>query len=72
MCMLASTDKEKQVIDIFYQMCDTISDTLESEPKYEVIMVLVKFIFEIKHVEGDISNQVIISMGEKLSKNCIR
>ena len=27
-----STDKSKQVIDIFDHMCDTISDTDDSEP----------------------------------------
>ena len=32
--MIDSTYEAKQVIDIFDQMCDTISDTVESEPEY--------------------------------------
>ena len=37
-------------------MCETISDTVESEPEYEVVLTLTKFIVELKRVEGDISS----------------
>ena len=43
-------------------MCDTISDMVEPEPEYEVVMALTKFIVELKRVEVDISTQVAIAM----------
>ena len=67
-CRLASTDEAKQVIDIFDQMCDTISDTVESVPEYDVVMALTKFIVELKRAEGEISSQVSIALGEQISK----
>ena len=59
---LASTDESKQVIEIFDQICDTISDMVDSEPEYEVVMALTKFIVDLKRVECDISSQVSIAM----------
>ena len=55
MYSLASTDEAKKVIDIFDHMYNTISDTVDSEPDYEVVMALFKFIVELKLVEGGIS-----------------
>ena len=67
--MIDSTDEAKQVIDIFDQMCDTISDTVKSEPEYQVVMALTKFIVDIKCVKDDILSQVAIVLGEQFSKN---
>ena len=67
-CRLDSTYEAKQVIDIFDQMCDTISDTIESELEYEFFMELTRFIVELKHAEGDISSQVAIALGYQISK----
>ena len=59
---------KKKMIDIFDQMCDIISDTVTSKPYYEVVLSLTNFIVDLKRVEGEISIQVAIALGEQISK----
>ena len=59
---------KKKMIDIFDQMCDIVSDTVNSKPQYEVVLSLTKFIVDLKRVEGEISIQVAIALGEQISK----